>query len=444
VRTTSAQIAVGILIGGVLLAWIVSFVLYMPYRRIVKRVNDLETEKRETSHTIRQNMLRKLLQMQSFDPEILQSKLLRSGIHFDIRKPYRLLHIRMDRFVLLKEQNASDVQTYKYAIMNIGSEISSRHYEVETVDVDEDSVLMLLNSSESAESDHPEWLDPMLREIEQVCMEYFSLELTMTVSPVSGDPFSLHALFKQVKESSRQRLFLGHGAIIHAAELYTRPGNEYIYPASQEKRMVEALMTGRTEDAKAYFAEIMGETREFPVAVAESALSYLAITLTNMISEIQKNGAIPSAAGSLLQIPDFKQQDTIEEITQDFYRLFDELTARISEKRAGKQEDLIRSINEIIHSRYADPNLSLNLIADELRLSTFYISRVYRQQTLNTIVDVINSVRMDKAKSLLLEEARPIAEIAELTGFTNSSYFHRMFKKFNGVTPAEFRKANQS
>lgn len=444
VRTLSAQIAAGILVAGVLLAWIVSFVLYMPYRRIVKRVNDLETEKRETSYAIRQNMLRKLFQMQSFDPDILQSKLQRSGIHFDMRKPYRLLHIRIDSFQALKEQNGSDVQTYKYAIMNIGSEISSRHYAVETVDVDEDSVLMLLNAADAAESDRPEWLDAMMREIGHVCKEYFSLSLTMAASPVSADPFALHSLYKQVKEASRHRLFLGHGAIIHAAELATRSGSEYVYPAGLEKRMVEALMTGRAEDAKAYFAEIMKETRDFPVAVAESALSHVTITLTNVICEIQKNGAIALTTGTSLHMPDFKLHDTIEEITEDFYRLFDELIARIAEKRAGKQEDLIRSINEIIHARYADPNLSLNLIADELRLSTFYISRVYRQQTLNTIVDVINNVRMDKARTLLMEEARPIAEIAELTGYTNSSYFHRMFKKFNGVTPAEFRKANQA
>lgn len=444
VRTLSVQIAAGILVAGVLLAWIVSFVLYLPYRRIVKRVNDLETEKRETSYAIRQNMLRKLFQMQSFDPDIAQNKLQRSGIHFDFRKPYRLLHIRIDRFQALKEQNGSDVQTYKYAIMNIGSEISSRHYTVETVDVEEDSVLMLLNAADAAESDRPEWLDAMMREIGHVCMEYFSLSLTMAASPVSADPYALHVLYKQVKEASRHRLFLGHGAVIHAAELDTRPGSEYVYPAGLEKRMVEALMTGRAEDAKAYFAEIMKETRDFPVSVAESALSYVTITLTNMISEIQKNGALALTAGASLRMPDFKQHDTIEEISEDFCRLFDELIARVAEKRAGKQEDLIRSINEIIHARYADPNLSLNLIADELRLSTFYISRVYRQQTLNTIVDVINGVRMDKAKTLLLEQARPIAEIAELTGYTNSSYFHRMFKKFNGVTPAEFRKANQA
>ena len=55
--------------------------------------------------------LRKLLQIQSFDPIIQQSKLQRAGISFDFQKPYRLLYIRMDRFATLKEQNGSDVLT---------------------------------------------------------------------------------------------------------------------------------------------------------------------------------------------------------------------------------------------------------------------------------------------------------------------------------------------
>lgn len=47
---------------------------------------------------------------------------------------------------------------------------------------------------------------------------------------------------------------------------------------------------------------------------------------------------------------------------------------------------------------------------------------------------------MNKSKQLLLESDYSVADIAKQTGFTNSSYFYRMFKKSNGVTPSDFRK----
>ncbi|KRE46758.1 helix-turn-helix transcriptional regulator [Paenibacillus sp. Soil522] len=103
---------------------------------------------------------------------------------------------------------------------------------------------------------------------------------------------------------------------------------------------------------------------------------------------------------------------------------------------------MIRKINDLIHKEYANPNLSLNWIADELDMSSIYLSRVYKQQTLAAIVDVINNVRMERAKEFLLNTDWPIVDIAVKSGYTSSSYFHRMFKKSFSVTPSDYRKMN--
>jgi YesN/AraC family two-component response regulator len=47
---------------------------------------------------------------------------------------------------------------------------------------------------------------------------------------------------------------------------------------------------------------------------------------------------------------------------------------------------------------------------------------------------------MCKARELLLETDYAVAVIAEKTGFNNSPYFYKAFKKINGVSPAEYRK----
>ena len=97
-------------------------------------------------------------------------------------------------------------------------------------------------------------------------------------------------------------------------------------------------------------------------------------------------------------------------------------------------------MNDIIDRDYANQNLSLNSIADELAMSSIYISRLYKQHTMVAITDVIQDVRMNKSKDLLLNTSLSVAEIAEKTGFTSDSYFYRLFKKYNGITPNDFRK----
>lgn len=69
IRAKTFQIAAAVLIIGFLLAWLLSRFLYVPIHRIENRMEDLESERRDSSYTVRQNMLRKLIQIQDFDPE---------------------------------------------------------------------------------------------------------------------------------------------------------------------------------------------------------------------------------------------------------------------------------------------------------------------------------------------------------------------------------------
>ncbi|QGG54615.1 helix-turn-helix domain-containing protein [Paenibacillus sp. B01] len=436
---TTLLIACIVLAVGICLAWLVSKFLYVPIDKIKNRMKDLESEKRNSSYTLRQNTMRKLIQIQEFNADLQAEKLKKMGISFDFTKPYRLAYLRIDRFDELKEMNPKDLLTYKFAIMNIATEICSRQYIVDSIDLDEDSMLMLINTFEDQPFDWSEH-ELMLKDIQNACMEYIRIGLTIALTPVSSNPHELHDRFKLAKEASNQRFFAGRGAIIEADLLQSEA--KYCFPIGKEKRMIEALAGGKTEEAKALFDAIMQETVPYSFPVAHSAATHLSVTLDNMLMEIERNGSLPLGLGELV-IPRIERYETLEEMTEAFHRFFDQLKTKLVEKRSSKQDDLIRKINDIIQSRFHEPNLSLNYVAEELKMSTYHISRVYRQQTMSTIVDTINAVRIEKAKELLLATELSIADISERTGYTNSSYFHRIFKKGIGVTPTEFRKSGR-
>lgn len=101
-------------------------------------------------------------------------------------------------------------------------------------------------------------------------------------------------------------------------------------------------------------------------------------------------------------------------------------------------------INQKINENYMEPNLSLNQIADELDMSPIYISRLYKQQTMSSIVDTILEVRMREVCSLLESTDLPVTIIAERCGFTSSSYLHRMFKRSFGTTPTDYRRSKNA
>lgn len=79
-------------------------------------------------------------------------------------------------------------------------------------------------------------------------------------------------------------------------------------------------------------------------------------------------------------------------------------------------------------------------LAKHFAVSTSWISRVFRKYAKMTLVDTIRQVRVQKAGELLRSTKLSVQEIAELVGYQDVTYFIRMFKKHEQVTPLQYRK----
>ena len=68
------------------------------------------------------------------------------------------------------------------------------------------------------------------------------------------------------------------------------------------------------------------------------------------------------------------------------------------------------------------------------------MSRLFKESMNWNLSDYINYVRIEKAKELLRTTNEPIDEIQELVGIPSRTTFLRVFKKFEGITPGQYRK----
>ncbi|GLB32294.1 hypothetical protein LAD12857_42170 [Lacrimispora amygdalina] len=111
----------------------------------------------------------------------------------------------------------------------------------------------------------------------------------------------------------------------------------------------------------------------------------------------------------------------------------------LSEKYLKQQHKYLIRAKRCIEENYADPNLSLNLLADQCKTTTSYLSRLFKESFGINFVDYLNQYRIEKAKELLLSTGKPIKEIASTTGFNSQQNFIRVFKKHTGTTPGQFK-----
>lgn len=136
--------------------------------------------------------------------------------------------------------------------------------------------------------------------------------------------------------------------------------------------------------------------------------------------------------------------------------------ARIEENRqhqqatelisAGARENVITLVNlktdnpyikytfEQIEKRWKE-HLSLETLAEELHVSTSYLSRVFKSETGGTFLDFINKYRVQKAVELLSSKQYRVYEVADMTGFSDYKQFHRIFKEYTSISPTEFLKS---
>ena len=100
-------------------------------------------------------------------------------------------------------------------------------------------------------------------------------------------------------------------------------------------------------------------------------------------------------------------------------------------------------LEEAIHARLADSELSLKSLAFQLGFSPSYLSVLIKKELGLPFQDYLIQERMRKAKLLLLTTDLKIYEIAERVGFEDMNYFSQRFKQVVGLTPRQFKKGEE-
>ncbi len=106
----------------------------------------------------------------------------------------------------------------------------------------------------------------------------------------------------------------------------------------------------------------------------------------------------------------------------------------------GPNKKLLDRIMNVVNENIGNPNLSIDMLCDEVGISRAHIYRKLKELTNQSGRDFIKNIRLKYAETLLLEDNFSISEIAEKVGFTNPGNFSSTFKEKNGLPPLQWRE----
>lgn len=128
--------------------------------------------------------------------------------------------------------------------------------------------------------------------------------------------------------------------------------------------------------------------------------------------------------------------DTADELKVNLKKMLSSFMELYSDRRSKETVDIIK---DYIKENFFE-DLNASNIAGRFYLNPSYLSTMFREKTGMKLMSYIEGIRMEKAKEYLKNNVWTVTEIAIETGYSDSNYFSKVFKKYTGVSPKQYRE----
>ena len=209
--------------------------------------------------------------------------------------------------------------------------------------------------------------------------------------------------------------------------------------------MENFLRGGMAEDLEIYLDDLEKKLRNG----GKNTLVLSTILLTEIGAAVYKviYMAIGECGVEVLQkkysMQQMREMERMAENFQIIKMLCMEAKKMLMDQRKKSSEVICEQAVQIIQDRYAQQDLSVMIISEEIGVSPNYLSSLIKKTTGSSLVEILTKKRIEKAMELLQCTGMKIGEITELCGYKDQYYFSHCFKKLTGVSPNKYRREHE-
>ena len=132
---------------------------------------------------------------------------------------------------------------------------------------------------------------------------------------------------------------------------------------------------------------------------------------------------------------------SIEDLKTILYNIVTNTINTLDTKLDTKSNNIIEDVIKYININYKN-EITLDEISNTFFINKSYFCKIFKEKTNSTFNNYLTIIRINKAKSLIIEDKHKIYEIAEMVGFKDPKYFAKTFKDITGLTPSEYKQQN--
>lgn len=327
-----------------------------------------------------------------------------------------------------------------FIVRNIMSELISDHKYVLDFFTINTELVFILNFDDQNSNNVYDYLENNLLDAIEFCMHNFNLSINVGLSDVHNNRNSLSLAFTEAN-NSLEYIHLFNTCKVCRYSKIPRHDNNYNITLEDENYLLNLVFSGDTIGVTEHFDKLFIQIENQPSSITGGKyLIYFFYSIT-----IRMKHKLVELYGSnypkeIDAINDELSNISINEALVLIKHIFINISEFTLKNAINSENNLMQDICTYINSNYTDINLNLNHIANQFNYSSAYISKRFKNEFDESIIDYIYKIRIKHSTELLVNTNLKISDIATVVGFTDSNSLIRIFKKFKGITPGKYKE----
>jgi len=335
---------------------------------------------------------------------------------------------------------------YLFGIINTFMDVFSDSFDVISIPLKDSGVAFILKGADDSRqcinliSDKCNYLQELL-------INCFGFTVTIAVSSEGNGIMQLPQKFRECQEALERKFYLGNDSVIFYKDLNGfLKFEDYSLLDKYQKLLLAGIKTGngkivikRIEDIAAYINSLENPNMEYLKNFYWGIITYIN-NIRLSVAEASNEPRVESI--NIISLHNMiSKSENINELNELLKEVSLSITAKINNYNSKSIKLILRNALDYIHEHYSE-QLTLNDVAEHVYVSPSYLSRMFKKELGKNFVDYLNGLRIEKAKELLMDPRYKTYEVAEIVGIPDAHYFSRLFKKYEGVSPTEYRDAS--
>lgn len=358
---------------------------------------------------------------------------------------YVLFYVSADEFYLAKVNSViKERELLKFSMLNILSEVFERYETAEVFDYEGGDILVVINVNGSKGEEFTQTIRETFERLHEYMKRYLGISVSGGISESHRGIHELDKAYGEAVTALESRFYLGGGNFYFFRETPAEPEESSI-------KLPEALDCARLEDllehmegekAKAFIESFFDFIEEHNKVSRHKIRNRLLDLLYPFIAVAKKRGVELDAMKNECGFTPYQvltKYESLKQIRKWFLYFVDDFMEECRKRGQFKSREEILKVKEYVKAN-VDKEIGVSTAAELVNMSESYFSHLFKKETGSSFIDFVNSIKVEKAKELLLQTDLKVYEIAFMVGFENSNYFSMLFKKVTGKSPNDYRR----